>query len=110
MMKKQIALVALLFLGMSCFNASAQFGKKINIGKALQAGKDAVQAITLSDADIAAMSKEYMEWMDKHNPLTKPDSEYGKRLERLTGNIKEVEGMQVNFGVYEVVDLSLIHI
>lgn len=28
MMKKQIALVALLFLGMSCFNASAQFGKK----------------------------------------------------------------------------------
>ena len=43
-MKKQIALVALLFLGMSCFNASAQFGKKFNVGKALQAGKDAVQA------------------------------------------------------------------
>ena len=56
MMKKQIALVALLFLGRSCFNASAQFGKKFNVGKALQAGKDAVQAITLSDADIAAMS------------------------------------------------------
>ena len=63
-MKKQIALVALFFLGMSCFNASAQFGKKFNVGKALQAGKDAVQAITLSDADIAAISKEYMEWMD----------------------------------------------
>ena len=38
MMKKQIALVALLFLGMSCFNASAQF-KKFNLGKAIQAGK-----------------------------------------------------------------------
>ena len=105
MMKKQIALVALLFLGMSCFNASAQF-KKFNLGKAIQAGKDAAQAISLSDADIAAMSKEYMEWMDKHNPLTKPDSEYGKRLERLTGNIKEVDGMKVNFGVYEVVDVN----
>lgn len=81
MMKKQIALVALLFLGMSCFNASAQFGKKINIGKALQAGKDAVQAITLSDADIAAMSKEYMEWMDKHNPLTKT----GQRIWKTSG-------------------------
>ena len=57
MMKKQIALVALLFLGMSCFNASAQF-KKFNLGKAIQAGKDAAQAISLSDADIAAMSKE----------------------------------------------------
>ena len=105
MMKKQIALVALIFLGMSCFNASAQF-KKFNLGKAIQAGKDAAQAISLSDADIAAMSKEYMEWMDKHNPLTKPDSEYGKRLERLTGNIKEVDGMKVNFGVYEVVDVN----
>ena len=47
MMKKQIALVALLFLGMSCFNASAQF-KKFNLGKAIQAGKDAAQAISLS--------------------------------------------------------------
>lgn len=56
MMKKQIALVALLFLGMSCFDASAQF-KKFNLGKAIQAGKDAAQAISLSDADIAAMSK-----------------------------------------------------
>ena len=36
----------------------------------------------------------------------KPDSEYGKRLERLTGNIKEVDGMKVNFGVYEVVDVN----
>ena len=105
MMKKQIALVALLFLGMSCFDASAQF-KKFNLGKAIQAGKDAAQAISLSDADIAAMSKEYMEWMDNHNPLAKPDSEYGKRLEKLTGNIKEVEGMQVNFGVYEVIDVN----
>lgn len=32
-MKKQIALVALFFLGMSCFNASAQFGKKIQCRK-----------------------------------------------------------------------------
>jgi putative metalloprotease len=33
--------------------ASAQFGKKVNLGKALQAGKDVVSAVTLSDADIA---------------------------------------------------------
>ena len=89
MMKKQIALVALLFLGMSCFNASAQF-KKFNLGKAIQAGKDAAQAISLSDADIAAMSKEYMEWMDKHNPLTKPDSEYGKRRLQAIENFSDL--------------------
>ncbi len=106
MMKKQFAVMALLLLSMNSFNASAQFGKKINLGKALQAGKDAVQAITLSDADIAAMSREYMVWMDEHNPLTKPETEYGKRLEKLTGNIKEVDGMKLNFGVYEVVDVN----
>ena len=50
MMKKQIALVALLFLGMSCFDASAQF-KKFNSGKAIRAGRDAAQAISLSDAE-----------------------------------------------------------
>ena len=47
-----------------------------------------------------------MKWMDTHNPLTKPDTEYGKRLARLTGNIKEVDGLKVNFGVYEVVDVN----
>ena len=74
-MKRQIAMIALLFLGMG-MTASAQFGKKFNVGKALQAGKDVVSAVTLSDADIANMSKEYMVWMDAHNPLTKPDTEY----------------------------------
>ena len=44
--------------------------------------------------------------MSTHNPLTKPDTEYGKRLEKLTGHIKEVDGLKVNFGVYEVVDVN----
>ena len=60
--------------------AYAQFkigGKKINVTKVVQAGTDAVKAISLSDADIAAMSKEYMEWMDTHNPLDK--ARYGLR-------------------------------
>lgn len=37
-MKRQIAMIALLFLGMG-MTASAQFGKKFNVGKALQAWK-----------------------------------------------------------------------
>lgn len=98
-------MVALLLMGMS-MTVSAQFGKKFNVAKVVQAGKDVVSAVTLSDADIANMSKEYMTWMDAHNPLTKPETAYGKRLEKLTGHIKEVDGMKVNFGVYEVVDVN----
>lgn len=109
-MKKQILIFAAIVCGMTyTTTAYAQFkigGKKINVGKVVQAGTDAAKAITLSDADIAAMSKEYMQWMDTHNPLTKPDTEYGKRLEKLTGQIKEVDGLKVNFGVYEVIDVN----
>lgn len=109
-MKKNFLLIAALLCGMSyTTDVYAQIkigGKKINVNKAVQAGSDAVKAATLSDADIVAMSKEYMEWMDTHNPLTKPDSEYGKRLQKLTGNIKEVDGLKLNFGVYEVVDVN----
>ena len=97
-MKKQILIFTAVVCGMTCTTtAYAQFkigGKKINVGKVVQAGTDAAKAITLSDADIAAMSREYMQWMDTHNPLTKPDikkrettewiknvaASYGKRL------------------------------
>ena len=74
-MKKNFFIITAVVCGMSCTTtAYAQFkigGKKINVNKVVQAGTDAVKAISLSDADIAAMSKEYMEWMDTHNPLTK---------------------------------------
>ena len=64
-MKKNFFIIAAVVCGMSCTTtAYAQFkigGKKINVTKVVQAGTDAVKAISLSDADIAAMSKEYME-------------------------------------------------
>lgn len=107
-MKKNLLMTLALILAVS-FNSSAQFkigGKKIDLDKAVKATTDVATAITLSDADIARISKEYMEWMDTHNPLTSPDSELGQRLQRLTGHITEVDGMKVNFGVYEVIDVN----
>ncbi len=66
--EKQILIFTAVVCGMTCTTtAYAQFkigGKKINVGKVVQAGTDAAKAITLSDADIAAMSREYMQWMD----------------------------------------------
>lgn len=107
-MKSKLTLAILMLCGIA-MSTSAQIkigNKKIDTKKAIQATADAAKAITLSDADIAKLSKEYMEWMDAHNPLTAPDTEYGQRLQKLTGHITEVEGMKVNFGVYEVVDVN----
>lgn len=105
---KILFISCLMLLGISGA-ATAQFkigGKKINTQKLINAGTDAAKAITLSDADIAAMSREYMEWMDTHNPLAADDSELGQRINRLTADLKGVEGLNLNIKVYEVVDVN----
>ena len=48
-------------------NVSAQFkigGKSINTKKLVNAASDAAKAVTLSDEDVAAMAREYIQWMD----------------------------------------------
>lgn len=88
--------------------ASAQFkigGKNINTKKLVNAATDVAKAVTLTDADIAAMSREYIEWMDTHNEVAGPDTEMGQRLERLTKDVK-VEGLNLNFKVYNVIDVN----
>lgn len=108
-MKTRIIFVMLLICGLPA-TTHAQIkigGKSINVEKAVQAGTDVAKAVTLSDADIIKICGEYMEWMDAQNPLTTPDTEYGKRLEKMVGHISEVEsGLKVNFGVYEVADVN----
>ena len=101
-------LLALAFVG-ACLSVNAQLkigGKNINVKKVVQATSDVANAITLSDADIAKMSREYIEWMDEHNEVAGPDTEMGQRLAKLTANIQEVEGLKVNFKVYNVIDVN----
>ena len=60
--------------------ASAQF----NLKKAISAGAKAAQAVTLTDAQMAAYVKESVDWMDEHNPVTPDDDHYTIRLKKLT--------------------------
>lgn len=106
-MKKLFMLPALVFI-LAATDASAQLkigGKTINTKKVLQAGSDVVKAVTLSDADIAAMSRESVEWMDRNNPVSADSSAYTQRLKKLTENVK-IDGLDLNFKVYEVVDVN----
>lgn len=102
-------LLACLFLCAAGNAANAQFkigGKKINTQRLVNAGSDAAKAITLSDEDIASMSREYMQWMDAHNPVAPDSSELGRRIARLTGSLKGIDGLSLNIKVYEVVDVN----
>lgn len=90
-------------------DAAAQLkigGKKLNTGKLLDAGKDIAKAVTLSDKDIAELSREAVEWMDANNPVADETTEYGSRLKRLTEGIADADGLPLNFKVYHVVDVN----
>ena len=97
---------ALLLCAMWPADAAAQLkigGRKLNTGKLLEAGKDVAKAVTLSDKDIADLSREAVEWMDANADET---TEYGARLKRLTEGITEINGLPLNFKVYHVVDVN----
>lgn len=82
--------------------ASAQF----NVGKALNSGAKAVKALTLTDAQMAQYVKEYIDWMDTHNKVTDADDPYTKRLVKLTEGLTSVDGIPLNFKVYDVIDVN----
>lgn len=101
-------LLSLVFLAGISLAVSAQIkigGKTINTKKVVGAATDVAKAATLSDADIAQMSREYIEWMDTHNEVAGPDTEKGQRLERLIKDVK-VDGLDLNFKVYNVLDVN----
>lgn len=81
-------------------------GKRIDLNKAENAAKDVVKAVTLSDADIITLCRESVEWMDANNPVLDESTEYGQRLARLTKNLKEANGLPLNFKVYHVIDIN----
>ncbi len=96
---KFLFVAVLLACGLS---ASAQF----NIGKALDGAKKTAQALTLSDEQMAQYVKESIDWMDKNNKVSDPDSPYTKRLNRLVEGITDADGIPLNFKVYEVIDIN----
>lgn len=80
--------------------------RSLDTKKMLGAASDVAKAVTLSDKDIAEMGRESVEWMDKNNKVSAPESEYSLRLGRITGKFGEVDGLKLNFKVYEVTDVN----
>lgn len=102
-MKKILASIALAALACVCApQASAQF----NLKKAADSALKGAKALTLTDDQMTAYVKEYIDWMDTHNEVCGEDHEYTQRLRRLTKGLDSVEGIPLNFKVYWVVDVN----
>ena len=95
---------ALAILGVLCFSTPvyAQFNLKKVAGSATKT----LQAVTLTDQQMAEYVKESVEWMDKNNPVSADDSPYTIRLKKLTENLNDADGIPLNFKVYEVIDVN----
>jgi len=106
-MKKIIVMALFAFCAS---NAFAQIGGiKIN-KKVIDAGTKAVQALTVTDAEIAAYCQEYIDWMDAHNPVCSvTDSDPGmrafaERLDRILDGQYVEKGVKLDIKVYYVVE------
>ncbi|MGM9853242.1 MAG: M48 family metallopeptidase [Muribaculaceae bacterium] len=97
-MKKKIfsavALAATIF-----FAPGAQ--AQLDWGRVIQGGAKAVQALTLSNSDIIGYVQQYINESDSKNKVLGPETTYGKRLATLTQGLTDVNGMPLNFKVYE---------
>ncbi len=103
-MKKNVlkALGLALCLAAAAPAAQAQF----NLKQAISAGAKAAKALTLTDKQMAEYVKESVDWMDTHNPVPGADNPYTIRLNKLTEGLTDVDGIPLNFKVYDVIDVN----
>ena len=67
---------------------------------AIDGGKDAVKAVTLSDKDVLAISSRSADILDRKNRLAPPDNEYSIRLNRIINQKLQDGDVVFNYGVY----------
>ena len=98
-LKTVLLLAAAIFMAMPA-------GAQLNLKKAIGGAAKAVQAFTLTDAQMAAYVKESVDWMDKNNPVLPDGDPYVERLKTLTQGITDADGIPLNFKVYNVIDVN----
>lgn len=73
----------------------------------LQAGAQALKAVTLTNNEVVAMSAQSCEAMDAENKVAAANSAYTKRLNQLVQNFpKQVNGQTLNYKVYQTDDVN----
>lgn len=71
-----------------------------DVGMALQAGVDALRAVTLDDEDVQRLASEVARQSDREHEVAPPGNPYAKRLERLTAGHRKTDGHEFDFKVY----------
>ncbi len=88
------------------FLISTQSYAQTDWGRVLSGVVKAGQAMTITDEDLARVVEQQVEIMDKQNNVCGENSKYAKRLKRLTRNMKDADGIELNFKVYQTTEYN----
>ena len=92
---KQMLLIAAALLGLVMAGC-----EDTDVGLAIEAGKDAVQAATLTDEQIQRLAVAVARRSDREHTVAPPDNPYAQRLARLVGRESANAGESFDFKVY----------
>lgn len=76
-------------------------GGSFNALRAVQGGVYALQALTLSDAQVQDYVHQYITQLDAQSTVMPESNAYTKRLRNLTLGLTDVDGIPLNFKVYK---------
>lgn len=102
MKKKMLKASLMMLFAALAVPATAQ----LNLKKAIGGAAKVTKAATLTDEQMSAYVKEYIDWMDEHNQVCADDNEYTVRLKKLTEGLGDADGITLNFKVYYVKDVN----
>ncbi|WP_027467958.1 M48 family metallopeptidase [Deefgea rivuli] len=78
-----------------------------DFNKALKVGTDALQAATLTDADVKALAEQACVKSDAQSTIAPPKDKYSKRLDVISKKLgNEINGQPVNYKVYLTKDVN----
>jgi len=87
-----------LFVGM--FALSGCKTTDMNMDGMMASAMTIGQAVSVSDADLQANARLAIAHLDAENQIAGSKTKYGKRLNRLTAQLRTVDGHQLNYKVY----------
>lgn len=81
----------------------AQGGGNSSLAQAVMEG---IGSFTLSDAQVAAYSRQAVQQMDTQNPVADPGDPYARRMDRIVRRHRTVSGIPINYKVYKVAGVN----
>ena len=102
--KTKSLITALCILASLCLAPSVS--AQLNLSRLLGGVKKAVSSLTLTDEQVAEYVHQYIQHSDSVNKVLPSSNPYSQRLAKITKGITQVDGMPLNFAVYQTDEVN----